>query len=85
MIGGAGTSVASPETPVYLNVSVLVMSRSRPTKTVSLRSASKGTEGVESSSRARLYQESAGDVLFVKLPIRPTSDDVLSPVKSRKR
>ena len=85
MIGGAGTSVTSPDTPVYIIVSVPVTSSSRPSKTVSLRSVSKGTEGVESSSRARLYQDSARDVVSARLPSRPTSDDVLSPTKSKNR
>lgn len=84
-MGGGGTSCSSPEAPVNLNGSVSVRSNSKPNKTVSFKSASKGTEGVEVSSRVRLYQESKGEAESDRLPRRPTSEDVLSPTKSNNR
>ena len=68
-----------------MNGSVSVRSNSKPNKTVSFKSASKGTEGVEVSSRVRLYQESKGEAESDRLPRRPTSEDVLSPTKSNNR
>lgn len=58
-------------------------SEASPRRTVSFISLSKGTEGVDVSSRVKLYHEGIEEEASILLPMRPTSDEVLSPTNKR--
>lgn len=82
MTGGGGSIESSPEAVLCLNTSVPERSSARPKGTVSFESLSKGTDGVEVSSKVRLVHTSC-PADSPTHPSNPISEEVPSPMNSR--
>lgn len=76
MTGEGGNLTPSPDALVWWKGSVLVKSSSRPMRTVSFMSLSRGRLGVDVSSSDRF------DQLSPTCPTAPISDEVLSPTNN---
>ena len=81
--GEGGSSVVSPEAPAYCNGLLAVRSCASPKRTVSFISLSRGTEGVDVSSKEKLHHVAVVDEASTVLPMRPMSEEVLSPTNNK--